>query len=70
LIRIGSQYIWLWVTIIEPKNKQILHIDISFERTMLVVAERFIASLIDKYGKHPVSTEMVVYGIHRKHASF
>jgi hypothetical protein len=31
----------------------LLHIDISFERTMLIVAERFIvASLIDKYGKH------------------
>src|SRR5215217_1596179 len=40
----------------EPKNKQILQrIDISFERTMLV-AERFIASLINTYGKHPVST--------------
>ena len=30
---------------------------ISFERTMLIVAERFIAYLIDKYGKHPISTE-------------
>ena len=28
----------------------------SFERTMLIVAERFIASLINTYGKHPVST--------------
>ena len=41
LIKIGSKYIWLWVAI-EPKNKQILYIDISFERTMLLVAERFI----------------------------
>jgi hypothetical protein len=49
----------------------LLHIDISFERTMLIVAERFIvASLINKYGKHPVSTEMVELGIHRKHVSF
>jgi putative transposase len=55
LIKIGSQYVWLWVAI-EPKNKQILQIDISFERTMLV-AERFIASLINTYGKHPVSTD-------------
>jgi len=30
---------------------------ISFERTMLIVAERFIAYLIDKYGKHPISTD-------------
>jgi hypothetical protein len=53
---------WLWVAIIEPKHRQIIHIDISFERTMLfVVAERFIASLIDKYGKRPVSTEMVTH---------
>jgi len=54
LIKVGSDLIWLWVAI-EPKHRQILHIDISFERTMLV-AERLIASLIDKYGKHPVST--------------
>ena len=33
-----------------------LHIDISFERTMLIVAERFIAFLINRHGKHPVST--------------
>lgn len=55
LIRIGSQYAWLWVAI-ESKNKQILHIDVSFERTMLV-SERFLSSLIDTYGKHPVSTD-------------
>jgi putative transposase len=55
LIRIGSQYVWLWVAN-EPKNKQILQMNISFERTMLVV-ERFIVSLINKYGKHPVSTD-------------
>jgi hypothetical protein len=54
-------------------NKQILYIDISFERTMLIVAERFIvASLINNFGKHPVSTpyDGVEYGIHLKHASF
>jgi putative transposase len=45
----------LWVAI-ETTNKQILQIDISFERTMLV-AERFIASLINKYDKQPVSTD-------------
>ena len=37
-------------------NKQVIHIDISFDRTMLIVAERFIASLINKFGKHSVST--------------
>ena len=54
-LKVGSRYIWLWVAI-EPKHKQILQVDISFERTMLV-AERFIASLINTYGKHPVSTD-------------
>ena len=54
-VKAGSELIWLWVAI-EPKHRQILHIDISFERTMLI-AERFIASLIDKYGKHPISTD-------------
>jgi putative transposase len=55
-IKVGSQYIWLWVAI-EPKHRQILQIDISFERTMLV-AERFIASLINTFGKHSVSTDV------------
>jgi putative transposase len=45
----------LWVAI-EPINKQILQVNISFERTMLV-AERFIASLINTYDKHSVSTD-------------
>ena len=39
LIKIGSEYIWLWV-IIEPKDKEILAINISKERNMFV-AERF-----------------------------
>ena len=54
-LKVGSQFIWIWITI-EPKHRQILQIDISFERTMLI-AERFIASLINKFGKHPVSTD-------------
>jgi putative transposase len=53
--KVGSELIWLWVAI-EPTHSQILHIDISFEITMLV-AERFIAYLIDKYGKHPISMD-------------
>ena len=54
-IKVGSQYVWLWVAI-EPKKRQILKFDISFERNMLV-AERFIASLLDSYGRHQVSTD-------------
>ena len=54
-IKVGSRYAWLWVAI-EPKHREILGIDVSFERAMLV-AERFIASLINMHGKHPVSTD-------------
>jgi putative transposase len=57
-LKVGSQFIWIWIAI-EPKHRQILQIDISFEITMLI-AERFIASLINKFGKHPVSTEVVL----------
>jgi len=54
-IRIGSKYIWLWVAI-EPYHRQILYqIDKSFERNMLIV-ERFVSSLINRYGKYPIST--------------
>jgi putative transposase len=41
---------------IETKHRQIHHIDISFERIILV-AERFIVSLINTYDKYPVSTD-------------
>jgi putative transposase len=55
-VKVGSQYIWLWVSI-EPKHRQVLHIDIYFERNMLIVSEHFLSSLIDKYGKHRISTD-------------
>jgi putative transposase len=54
-IKVGSRYIWLWVAI-EPKHREILRTDVSVERAMLV-AERFIASLTNRYGKHSVSTD-------------
>jgi putative transposase len=55
LVKIGSTYMRIWVSI-EPKNKQILTVTISKERTMLI-AERFILSLINRYGNHQVSTD-------------
>ena len=54
-------------------NKQILQGDMSFEITMIIVSEHFIvASLINNFGKHAVSTsdDGVEYGIHLKHAGF
>jgi len=55
LIKVGSEYIWLWVAI-EPKNKEILALTISKERNMFV-AERFIAGLVNTHGKYAVSTD-------------
>ena len=55
LIRVGSEYIWLWVAI-EPKNKEILTLSISKERNMFV-AERFMSDLVTVHGNHPVSTD-------------
>ena len=55
LIKVGSEYIWLWVAI-EPENSQILALSISKERNMLI-AEKFLIGLVKIHGKHPVSTD-------------
>ncbi len=55
LLKVGSEYIWLWVAI-EPENRQILSLSISKERNMFV-AERYLSSLVKVHGKHPVSTD-------------
>ena len=55
VIQIGSQHFWLWLCI-EPIHSSVLGIYISEERNMLV-AEKFIRSLVEKYGKHTVYTD-------------
>ena len=55
LLKVGSEYVWLWVAI-EPENRNILTLSISKERNMLI-AERFISDLAKVHGKHPVSTD-------------
>jgi putative transposase len=55
LIKVGSEYVWLWV-IIEPKDKEILSITTSKDRNMLV-AEKFLSEVVEKYGSHSVSTD-------------
>ncbi len=55
VIQVGSQHFWLWFCI-EPVHSSVLGIYISEERNMLV-AEKFIRSLVDKYGKHTVYTD-------------
>ncbi len=55
-IKVGSQYIWIWVAI-EPENREILVLNISKERNMLI-AELFIAvDLVRIHGRHPISTD-------------
>jgi len=63
MLKVGSEYIWLWVAI-EPENRQILALflpKVSKERNMFV-AEGYLSGLVKVYGKHPVSTEMEVLG--------
>ena len=58
LLKVGSEYVWLWVAI-EPENRQILALflsKISKERNMFV-AERFLSNIVGEYGTHPVSTD-------------
>ncbi|MER5174495.1 MAG: DDE-type integrase/transposase/recombinase [Candidatus Nitrosocosmicus sp.] len=55
-IKVGSEYIWLWVAI-ESESKEIVGLNISKERNMFVVAERFLSDIIKEYGKHSVSTD-------------
>ena len=35
LIKVGSEFIWLWIAI-EPENRQILALNISKERNMII----------------------------------
>jgi putative transposase len=50
VIQIGWKQFWLWICI-EPIHKSVLGIYISEERNMFV-AENFIRSLVEKYGRH------------------
>jgi transposase-like protein len=61
LIQIGNHHYWLWFCI-EPVHSSILGIYISEERNMLVV-EKFIPSLVEKYGRITEFTQMVVHGM-------
>ncbi len=55
VIQIGNQHFWLWICI-EPIHSSVLGIYISEERNMFV-AEKFIRSLVENYGKHTVFTD-------------
>jgi putative transposase len=56
VIQIGNQHFWLWFCI-EPVHSSILGIYISEDRN-IIVAEKFIRSLVEKYGgRHTVYTD-------------
>ena len=55
VIQIGSQHFWLWISI-EPVYSSVLGIYISEKRNMLI-AEKFIRSLVEKYGRPTVYTD-------------
>ena len=66
VIQVGSQHFWLWFCI-EPVHSSVLGIYISEERNM-IIAEKFIRSLVSNYGKHTVYTDGV-HGI-MKHVMY
>jgi putative transposase len=55
VIQIGNQHFWLWFCI-EPVHSSVLGIYLS-EETNMIVAEKFIRSLVSKYGRHTVYTD-------------
>ena len=56
ILKVGSEFIWLWWVAIEPENRLIIAQNITKERNMLV-AEKFMSDLIKAHGNHPVSTD-------------
>jgi putative transposase len=55
LIKVKSEYTWLWIAI-DAKSKEILALTIFKERNMFV-AERFLSDMVRDYGKHQVSID-------------
>ena len=59
IIKVGPEYIWVWIAI-EPKDKEILAINISKEQNMFV-AEHFLSDIVDEHGKHPLFQQIWWY---------
>ncbi len=55
-IKSGSELIWIWWINIEPKNKETLADYLSKKRNVSI-AKRFLPHVINKYGKHQVSSD-------------
>jgi len=69
LLKVGSEYIWLWVAI-EPINRQVLALSISKEKNMFVIERglfwvwrRIMESIL-------LFPQMEAHGIHRRLVDF
>ncbi len=52
VIKVGSEFIWLWVAI-EPKNREILALNVSKELNMFVAERFFLSGLVNICGNNP-----------------
>ena len=70
-IKVGKEYFfWIWIAI-EPINKLILDIYLSLAERNMFVAEKFLLhSLVKDYGKHQISTDGGIHGIHRMFVNY
>ena len=55
-LKVGNNYFWIWIAI-ESSDRTVLDVRISAAERNMFVAERFLSSLVQEYGKHPVSTD-------------
>jgi putative transposase len=55
-IKVGSELIWLWVTI-EPKDREILSTSMSKERKICLLYQNVLSNIVNEYGEHPISTD-------------
>jgi transposase-like protein len=46
VIKVGPEYVWIWIATIEAENKEILGISISKEQNMFVT-ERFLSDVVE-----------------------
>jgi len=60
-IKVGSEFIWLWV-VIAVESKEILGLNISKERNMFV-AEHFLSGIVEEYMENIQFQQMEVHGI-------
>ena len=54
IIQIGRQHFWLWICI-EPIHRSVL--EYTYLRKEICLAENFIRSLVEEYGRHIVYTD-------------